>query len=859
MTSLSDLPESPTPADTSESAESLDLMASSAAFDPSPTVSLFSTLLQRLRPGGGPALYAACFCAGVSSLMFETLWVRMLARYLGSTFTATALVLGAFLAGLSLGALAAGLFADRVRKPLAVFSGLQVMVALLSCFSSLIAVDIWGNWFVTNAALRGMTPMTMLWSRIACAAASVMPASFLMGMALPILVSACSARMGWQRGFGRFYAWNALGAVFGAWWAGFVFLGWLGESGMAFVAALGNLAAAGLAQLPTPIIRTPQEIAEAIARRRTTRTPAPLYLPFQRRMALTGLMAGGAIFLALQALWVRLLLLPLQTGTYSFSAMMATSLLGAGMGSWVSTRSGLALRRPLASLGLGLAAMGALAAWGLGSFGAALMASNGFADGGVSSVAFWLTFPAALCFGWLLPTGARACLLFPDAPGEETGRLYTVNTIGAILGAGLGAALLAPQLGAVHGVQLCCLLALAAGGMILAVAPREEGRKLLWAVPLCVVALIWGLGRAGDPIAEAMTLRTRALVGPKLDMYAALEGADATVVVAGSPENSRDRVLIRNGRDVLRAGVNGTPAGLPGLLVRLPMAMVEFPRRILLVNLGTGDALQAAVQWPVPPTGVVVADPVPGIFNTLQFFQTNATELLTLETVATSARDGRSHLQMNAQRHDIIAISLARPLWNRDSISLLTENFFDLCKERLTSNGVLALEIPPTNPRALGMILATVARSFPGIAVWKEPASDALLVVAAKRPFQYLDEDLPRISARLSLLARERLGGAAPAPEIFAGLFLARDDALRPLLVKFPVLTDRRSRLDFPLQFSKDGNFLDLGPKLSGANFAAALAAGTLADAPPAPSAPSHEHGAGSASGNETGDLTTLP
>ncbi|MCA1986689.1 MAG: fused MFS/spermidine synthase [Desulfovibrio sp.] len=797
-----------------------------------------NSLTSLLRRHGGPALPAALFCAGVSSLMFETLWVRMLTRFFGSNFTATALVLGVFLAGISLGALTGGLFADRTRRPLAVFSGLQVMVALLCSFSSLIAVDIWGHWFVANVALRGMTPGAMLWARISCAAASVGPASFLMGMALPLLVSASSPGLGWQRGFGRLYAWHTLGAVLGALWAGYVYLGWLGESGTVFVAALGNLAAAGLAQVPTPVIRSTEDVKEAQRKRRAGRVPTPLYLPFQRRMALAGLATGGAIFLALQALWTRLLLLPLQTGTYSFSAMMAMSLLGAGLGSWASTRSGLALRRPLTSLGLALAALGALAAMGLGSYGASLRASAAFPEGGGMNVAFWLTFPAAFCFGWLLPTGARACLLYPDAPGEETGRLYTVNTVGAIIGAAIGAALLVPQLGAMRGAQLCCLLAVALGGMVLAVAPREERRRLLWAVPACVVLLVWGLGRAGDPLTQSMTLRTQALLGPGMDIYATLEGPDSLTVVAGSPSDSRNRALIRNGRQVIR------PTADDALLAWLPMAITEHPRRILLVNVNTGTSLAAATQWPVPPVGVVAADPAPGIFDALRFFQVNATELLTLESVAVSPHDGRSHLLLHPQRHDVIAISLTAPIWNGDTISLVSQNFFELCKDRLNSNGLLALQIPPANPRAVAMILATLSRSFPGISVWQGLETDAILVVAAKRPFKPREEDLPKITARLALLMQQRGGGASPdAPASsgtpapldtapFAAMFLAREEVLAPLLAPFPTITDRKSRIDFPLQFLGDDGFADPGPHLDAAGLAAAIAAKDLTRLP---------------------------
>ena len=58
-------------------------------------------------------LFFAFFLSGMSGLIFQIVWVRMLTRYLGSTTSATATVLCVFMGGLALGAFAGGKFADR--------------------------------------------------------------------------------------------------------------------------------------------------------------------------------------------------------------------------------------------------------------------------------------------------------------------------------------------------------------------------------------------------------------------------------------------------------------------------------------------------------------------------------------------------------------------------------------------------------------------------------------------------------------------------------------------------------------------------------------------------------------------------
>ena len=58
------------------------------------------------------------FLSGFSALVYQVLWMRLLALVFGVTIHAASTVLAAFMAGLALGSAAAGRVADRVRRPL---------------------------------------------------------------------------------------------------------------------------------------------------------------------------------------------------------------------------------------------------------------------------------------------------------------------------------------------------------------------------------------------------------------------------------------------------------------------------------------------------------------------------------------------------------------------------------------------------------------------------------------------------------------------------------------------------------------------------------------------------------------------
>ena len=70
------------------------------------------------------------FCSGVSALIYQVLWIRMLGLTFGVTIYAASTVSASFMAGLALGSIAAGRLADRVRRPLAWFGAAEILIGV---------------------------------------------------------------------------------------------------------------------------------------------------------------------------------------------------------------------------------------------------------------------------------------------------------------------------------------------------------------------------------------------------------------------------------------------------------------------------------------------------------------------------------------------------------------------------------------------------------------------------------------------------------------------------------------------------------------------------------------------------------
>ena len=79
------------------------------------------------------------FFSGASALIYQVLWLRMLALVLGVTVYAASTVLASFMAGLAIGSAVAGRIADRVRRPLAWFGAAELLIAATAVVLTLCA------------------------------------------------------------------------------------------------------------------------------------------------------------------------------------------------------------------------------------------------------------------------------------------------------------------------------------------------------------------------------------------------------------------------------------------------------------------------------------------------------------------------------------------------------------------------------------------------------------------------------------------------------------------------------------------------------------------------------------------------
>src|SRR5262249_31723341 len=75
-------------------------------------------------------LAAIFFLSGVAGLLYELLWLRILALTFGVTSYAVSTVLAGLMAGLALGSMAAGRIADRLGQPLRAYAVVEALIGV---------------------------------------------------------------------------------------------------------------------------------------------------------------------------------------------------------------------------------------------------------------------------------------------------------------------------------------------------------------------------------------------------------------------------------------------------------------------------------------------------------------------------------------------------------------------------------------------------------------------------------------------------------------------------------------------------------------------------------------------------------
>jgi spermidine synthase len=766
------------------------------------------------------ALYILFVLSGAAGLFYESTWARYLGLFVGHDAYAQVIVLVIFLGGMSLGAILAGRYSERLKEPLLGYAVVEGAVGVIGLFFH----EIFGaatSWAYSSLfpPLAGSVGLTI--AKWGLASLLILPQSILLGATFPLMSAGVLRRVRGQPGrvLAILYFANSFGAAVGVLVAGFYLLRLVGLPGTVVSAAMLNLVVALGAILV--IVRerrvgvtvAPGAAAAPSAAPGEPAAPgSPLALPRLTRVLLAVSFGTAVASFIYEIDWIRMLSLVLGSATHSFELMLSAFILGLALGSfWLRTRAD-RFTNPVRTLGvvqwvMGLLALATLPLY-VESFDwtATMLSTFAKTDGGYTAftlaryaICLIIMLPATFCAGITLPLITRT--LLAAGSGERViGTVYGVNTLGSIVGVVLAGLILLPLIGLKAmliaggtldmGIGLWLLFLAAPPGPAAARARRHAQYFLRATIAVLIVGV---LSRNLDPI--------RLTSG--VYRYGSIPDA-----------SSRQTVFYRDGRTATVAVFRGTPSGYmwistngkpdASLSPRWMQGCDSVKRREPLRDDEATQALLALVTLAHGSTarsGAVIGMGS-GMSSHLLLGSPRLEKLTTIEiepTMVAGARafqpanrrvyddprssividDAKAYFAAANQRYDLIFSEPSNP-WVSGVSSLFTDEFYQQVARYLSDGGVFGqwMHIYEMNDDLLLTVLGALHRNFAAYEIFMVDGTD-ILVVASNRPV------LPRPDwgvFQLPAIATDLCHAVIPSAAVLEGARLIDRAALAPLL-----------------------------------------------------------------------------
>jgi spermidine synthase len=695
------------------------------------------------------------FLSGFTSLIFQSIWIRVLSLGVGSTSSAMSIVLGIFFGGLALGSYLAGNSAKKIRVPVFFYGKVELAIGLYALallpiffrFHDLLAI-----FPVSSVSLAGTFVKFLLVSVF------LLPPTIGMGASLPILIeSFANSPLESGKKLSLLYGLNTLGAAVGALATGFLFIPNLGvEFTNVFASGITVLIFSGafFLQKQFPVqASAPAEKRESIE--------------FVQGIPLL-LFVTGFSSLSAEVIWNKYLGIFLGSNIYGLSLLLSLFLLGIALGS-LALHQALPLVKNLRKTffilffatilsflftSLSLNYLPILQLY-------AVSAISWFSSFTIKILlATIVLFPPGLFLGALFPLAIRLHSTKSDL-AKETGKLYALNTFGSILGSSFTGLVLLPWLGSGYSILLATILLVLSGCYL-----SWQVRRLRWIylallilLPLLPKLQFENILRNAYPVHSAqakMLLKNQ----NREEFQLIVEGKTGIISLSHDPNDGPQY------KNYFRLKTNGLNESIydrdnldilpkyEALLGFLPFAFSRNPKSAFLVGYGGGYTVDFLTASHLEK--VVVAELEAGILQAADFVYQQKNPLLLRKNLDLQIEDARYLLASKRLPKFDFIVSQPSHSWLAGVANLFTKEFFQTVQQNLKPQGVFSqwLNLYNMNPEVLKSILATFYSVFPHGYVFTSPGDQEMIMIGSMQPLALSLERLEAM-ARNATLSRQ--------------------------------------------------------------------------------------------------------
>jgi len=698
------------------------------------------------------------------------------------------------MAGLGLGSFIFGRFADRRKDQLRIYALLQLSVAATAVITPIL-LKISIPLYKYIQGISSQNADMILLARVVVSFISLLIPTTLMGGTLPVLASYLVQKEGlFGKNFSLLYGLNTLGAVFGVILSGFITIGALGEWNTMFMAILINFIVGWTALLlhrkaSTVVEKTKAAEGKVIA---PADVPISPYGDAARKIVLISILISGFTALAYEVIWTRQLILFLETSIYAFSAMLAVFLAGIAIGSMFINRFADKLSAPLAVFGILELVVGILSICNLYLFGP--LDSNLLSRILAPIV---LVFPLTFLFGAIFPIASLCYAKSINRAAVSVGILYSFNTIGSVAGSLVTGFLLISLLGSSKTVILLSFVNVALGLVLLWSQPGETNRfklKYLLIIP-AAICLSFGFG-GKDPFLNVIERRI-ARGAKSYEIFHNRETVQGTVTS-----------FIKNGSKSLWINGVGQTALVTEtkLMAHLPLMLAGEPKEFLVICFGMGTTVKSACIY--DDLNITSVELAPEVYKCFRYYHNDVENILRRKNLKFIAEDGRNFLLLSSDKYDVITVDPSPPIHSAGTVNLYTREFFSLCKEHLTQNGVMCLWFPGSSTKGDSLhienslyVIKTFYSVFPNMTVWNGPHNWGFYIIGTIAQTTIDKAKIEQAFTNQNLLndMSEFDNSCVKSSQLLNLLLLQNKDHIENITRNALIITDNFPYTEFPL------------------------------------------------------------
>ncbi|WP_455206599.1 fused MFS/spermidine synthase [Kaarinaea lacus] len=694
--------------------------------------------------------------SGIAALTYQVVWVRLLGLSMGSTSASVATVLAAFFLGLAIGSyLAERITRNRidnlkvyiVLEAIIGISGLALLPILLNLDHMMAAIPGWGS---------------ILEFKFAIAMLLFLLPTMCMGATFPVMAAILVRR---QADLGRrvsqLYSLNTAGAVFGALFAGFVFVPNWGLDGAVYVAvSLNFLIVLTAVYLNSRITFPPLETNDDIRGELTSRKKESLKLQAPLRIhALIVLFATGFAAIATEVGWTKYLSIFTGTTIYGFAAILAVFLFGIAAGSWWVKIYLDKIQRPEFWMATGLVALGTSLLFtraflsflppifeAINHFSVAIWLKHGVKY----AIVFLMLILPTFIFGALFPLNLKLYCGNLSGVRARIGKAYAVNTVASIFGSVAAGFLIIPQYGTDALLTVMALFILVLPFIFIKPLPKPAPRIAVIVLAVTGIGSNWYFNHISykDLIASVQyQYDFNAGSGKKPKVLYVKEGKTGVVSLVTYDGN---HIRIQN-NGLNESGFKKEDLDYPPiveyLLGLMPYFLHEDPKSAFVVGYGGGFTTKALTLTDgLEKIKVVELEPV--IVDAGRFLFGGQMPVLQDPRVILQYNDARNTLLLENVKYDLIAAQPSHPWLSRAS-TVFTKEFFEVVKSRLNEGGIYGQWLSMFNMDATTMraIMRAFYDVFPEGFTMADVGSGDFLMFGSDKPVRF---DLNRIRKRSS-------------------------------------------------------------------------------------------------------------